>query len=206
MARSTTPRVVLVDADGVLQTNPDGWQDDLEAMVEPGRGAEFVADVFSSERPAMAGQRPFRAVIREVADRWGLGDRLAELLAQWWRIEVCPDTVALVRELRAGGVPCFLSTNQHDHRAVYMRGTLGYDDVFDGQFYSCDLGVLKPDPEYFAKVVRGVGAPAGSVLLVDDNQEYVETAGRCGLQGEVWSVRDGVGLLRRRLAARGLPV
>jgi putative hydrolase of the HAD superfamily len=204
--RRTAPRAALLDADGVMQTNPDGWQDDLAAMVPEGRGEEFVADMFASERPAMAGDRAFQTVVREVAARWGLTDRLGELLAHWWRIEVVPGTVSVVRDLRAQGLRCFLATYQHDHRAAYMRGTLGYDDLFDGQFYSCELGVMKPDPHFFTKVLAAVDLPAEAVLLVDDNEEYVEAAGRLGLQAELWSVGDGADLLRRRLAARGLPV
>ena len=34
-----------------------------------------------------------------------------------------------------------------------MRESLGYDEVFDDLFYSCELGVAKPDPAYFTEAV-----------------------------------------------------
>lgn len=202
---TTSIRIVLFDADGVVQTTPDGWLDDLKAFVVPGDGRGFVDDVFAAEKSAMVGERDFREVLEEIAKHWGLADRIEALLPHWQRIDVSDATVELVHRLRRSGIGCFLATNQQAFRASYMKQHLGFDDVFDGQFYSCELGVLKPDLAYFSRILERLDMPASSVLLVDDSQTNVEAARTAGLQATCWAVRDGIETLRADLSLRGLP-
>jgi putative hydrolase of the HAD superfamily len=197
------PRAVLLDADGVVQQNPSGWFEDLHGFVPAGQGRTFVDDIFATEKAAMVGERSFHEVLEEVAARWGVAHRLDELLAQWRRVEVSRPVVELVEELRARGIRCCLASNQHAYRARVMDD-LGYRDLFDAAFYSCDLGVLKSSEVFFERVLEALGLPAGEVLLVDDSEEYVDTARRCGLQAVQWSLADttaGLDVLRARLTA-----
>ena len=101
--------------------------------------------------------RPFAGPLGEVLAKWKVTTPAAEVLQMWHHVNVDPGVVAAVRELRASGVRCALATNQHPERAAYMRESLGYDEVFDDLFYSCDLGVAKPDPAYFTEAVRRLG-------------------------------------------------
>jgi putative hydrolase of the HAD superfamily len=201
-----TVRAVVFDADGVVQANPPGWYDHLHALVAPGRGRAFVDDVFDTEKPAMRGRRDFRSVLAEVAERWDLDERLDDLLDHWHRIDVHAPVLEVVGELRASGVRCYLASNQHAHRAGYMQDQLGYDEVFDDQFYSCRLGALKSSPAFFAQVLDAIGLPPEEVLFIDDTEEYVETAREVGLLAEEWSMTQGVDELRALLAEHGLPV
>jgi putative hydrolase of the HAD superfamily len=200
-----TIAVVLFDADGVTQTNPRGWLRDLKAFAPPGDGQAFVDDVFAAEQPTMVGSGDFRQVIAEAAGRWGLSERVEELLAQWRRIEVADATIDLVRQLRGSGVRCFLASNQQAFRASWMSEALGYDEVFDGEFYSCELGTQKPASSYFEQVLSVVRVPASTVVLVDDSEEYVARARDVGMAGVVWSVDRGIDALRSELAVLGLP-
>ena len=95
----------------------------------------------------------FTEVATEVLERWGLADRTDAVLAFWTRLELDQEVTALIRELRAAGAACWLATNQHELRRAYMSTSLGYDELLDGQLYSCDLGVAKPDPAYFTRAV-----------------------------------------------------
>ena len=197
---------VLLDADGVLQVSPAGWVDDLKALVPAGRGDDFARDVFAAEIPAMTGDREFPQVLGEVARRWDLECDVKQLLQHWHRIEVSAATIDLVAELRSAGMRCYLASNQHAYRAEHMRGGLGYDELFDGQFYSCDLGLTKSSPEFFSRVVDALDVPAGRVLFVDDNVKYVEAAAAAGLRAEQWSIDDGIEALRTLLARHGVPI
>lgn len=195
---------LLLDADGVLQTNPPGWVEHLRDQVEPGRGEAFLEDLWTSEREAMTGRRPFVEVLEEVAGRWGIGDRVEALLPHWHRVEAQEATVEVVRALRDAGVPRHLVTNQNDHRAAYMRDALGYDQLFEQVFVSCDLGLTKSDPGFFEEVARRLGADPATLLLVDDSEQYVDSARAAGLHGAVWCVDDGTDALRDVLARHGL--
>lgn len=201
-----SPRVhaLLLDADGVMQENPDGWLDAVTRHVAPDQRRRFADDLFATERDAMLGRRRFAEVLDEVCARWGIPDRADELRRLWGRVEVDAGMVRLVRDLRAGGLPCHLATNQNDERAAYLRDELGYGDLFDRVFASCELGLLKSDAGFFDRVLEELGLRPGELLFVDDSPEHVESARRAGLRAEAWCLRDGLPALRARLADHGV--
>ena len=156
------PKIVLFDADGVVQQTPPGWEAELHATLgSPPEVERLLVELFTAELPALAGERDFTEVATEVLERWGLADRTDAVLAFWTRLELDQEVTALIRELRAAGAACWLATNQHELRRAYMSTSLGYDELLDGQLYSCDLGVAKPDPAYFTRAVAQIGCDPG---------------------------------------------
>jgi putative hydrolase of the HAD superfamily len=194
-------RAVLFDADGVVQQNPPDWEAKLRRY-----GDGFVDDLFAAEAPAMLGQRGFVDVLAEVVGRWQVPVVAEELATHWCEVEVCADTVAVVGSLRGAGIGCYLASNQHAYRASCMRSSLGYDEVFDAQFYSCDLGAMKSSAKFFSLVIDRLGLAAEEILLVDDVDRYVDLARSVGLRAVQWRTDDGVDELRRLLTAHGLPL
>lgn len=199
-------QALLLDADGVMQDNPPGWLDRVTAAVPPADRERFAQDLWATEEDALAGRRPFREVLGEVTARWGVPDQAERLLALWREAEVAAGMVALVREVRAGGTPCHLVTNQNELRAAYLRESLGYDALFDRIFVSCELGLTKSDDGFFARVAGELGTPPDRLLVVDDSAQHVEAARAAGLRGLHWSLDQGVPALRRLLAGHGVPV
>lgn len=59
---------------------------------------------------------------------------------------------------------------------------LTVNDFFDHTFLSCELGVEKPAPLIFEKVVEGIGQPANNILFFDDSEVNCQAARQCGLQ------------------------
>ena len=112
----------------------------------------------------------------------------------------------LVRELREAGFGCHLATNQDDLRASYMRARMGYDELLDRCFYSCEVGAAKPDEEFFRRVAAELGVELRELVFVDDTLENVDAARSCGLPAVFWHHRDGVDALRDRLAEHGVGV
>ena len=204
MPAGSTTRVLLLDADGVVQQNPPGWLERLRGVVADGEA--FTDELFAAEQPAMTGDRRFPDVLGEVAARWGVGDLVEDLLAHWRDVEPCAETLDVVARARRHGIDCYLASNQNAYRAAFMRTGLGYDDVFTGQFYSCDLGALKSSPAFFERVLARLRMPAAEVLFVDDSEEYVDQARSVGLRAVHWCVGDGTPRLRALLAEHGLPL
>nr|WP_278249645.1 HAD-IA family hydrolase [Nocardioides sp. IC4_145] len=189
-----------------MQVNPPGWLEKLRALVPAGSGEKFTDHLFEAEQAAMTGHRSFRDVVAEVLDYWGVADRADDLVEHYHHIEVVTDTAEVVRDLREAGVPVHLATNQHDLRTAYMREELGYGDLLDSTFSSCELGVTKDDPAFFRRIVEQLGLEPGQVLLVDDKDRFVDAAQDAGLRGVVWTVDDGPEALRSRLREHGLPL
>jgi putative hydrolase of the HAD superfamily len=201
-------QAVLWDADGVLQHLPVGWEASMRPvvghLVDDVEG--FLAEAFAAERPALTGDARWVEVLPGLLEKWGIADAYDDALRVWLTIEPVAETREIVERLRASGVPCYLTTNQDEHRGRYMHTTLGYADLFDGCFYSYELRVAKPDPAYFAAVLDRLGRDADTVLFVDDSATNVEAARSAGLRAERWHVEDGVDVLHELLRGHGLPV
>ncbi|MBM6399405.1 HAD-IA family hydrolase [Phycicoccus sonneratiae] len=186
-------RALLWDADGVLQHTPPGWLEELEAAGGPG----FADEVFAAELPALRGDGRLRERLAEVlAGRPGTTIGIEELLGFWERALPDEAALALVGEVRDAGVRCALATNQHDHRRAWMRDALGLDRRFDDAFYSCELGVAKPEPAYFEHVLDVLGAAPGDVGFVDDSPANVDAARALGLRAVRHDPASGAPALR----------
>lgn len=174
-------RALLWDADGVLQHGPQGWNWRRELDRVGGRG--FATAVFEAELPALTGHATLRERLADVlAHRPEVDLTVDDLVGLWEMATVDPAGFAYVRELRQRGIPCHLATNQQDHRRQWMREAWGYDESFDRSFYSCELGVAKPDPAFFIAVLDRLGLTADDVGFIDDAPDNVETARSLGIR------------------------
>jgi putative hydrolase of the HAD superfamily len=199
-------RHVLLDADGVVQQSAalGGEVDTLTGHLGEGT-TDWLTRTFPPEGPVLRGDADVVPLLAEVllangsdADAQRVYDEL------WLAIEVSAESLAVARALRASGVGVHLATNQDRSRAAYMKRELGYDDVFDSCFYSCDVGYAKPSAEFFRHAVEALGAHPDEVLFVDDSQPNVDGARAAGLRAERWDLDDGFDALGALLTGHGL--
>lgn len=203
MMRGVT--AVLFDADGVVQRPTSDWWSRLSSLV-PADGEAFVADLMAAEKPSLVGKVDFRDALADVLRRWNSPASVDEALEPWSWFAAEPEVVSLISSLRAAGVGCHLATNQQAYRRAIMQDERGYGEWFDQTFYSCDLGLAKPDPAYFRAILGALDLPASSVLFIDDNVANVEAATRVGLQAELYDLSAGVPALAELLHRYGLPI
>jgi putative hydrolase of the HAD superfamily len=111
-----------------------------------------------------------------------------------------------VQALRRPGLRLCLATNQQLQRAAWMKANLPYGELFDEQFYSCDLGLAKPDPAYFTAILDRLGATASSVLFVDDTPPNVESAVQLGLHAHLFRRGGGRQVLEEILRQHGIEI
>jgi putative hydrolase of the HAD superfamily len=97
-----------------------------------------------------------------------------------------------------------LATNQQNLRGAYMRNSLGFETIFDEQFYSFELGFAKPEAEYFRAIMDRVGVAPDRVLFIDDHDDNVAGAREIGIHGEHFPSDGGVAALSAILAWYGL--
>jgi HAD superfamily hydrolase (TIGR01509 family) len=196
---------VLFDADGVIQRPSRDWWSYLGALV-PSDGEAFVADLMAAEKPSLVGKGDFRDAVADVLRRWKSPASVDEAMEPWRWFAAEPEVISLIGSLRSGGIECHLATNQHAYRRAVMQDERGYGAWFDQTFYSCDLGLAKPDPAYFRAILGAIGVPASSVLFIDDNEDNVAGALGVGLQAEVYDLSAGVGALVELLRRYELPI
>jgi putative hydrolase of the HAD superfamily len=180
-----------------MATGEESIRSSVEGLVDDVDG--FVADAVEVERPALRGEVRWLDVLPGLLTRWGIPEAYDDLVRAWLATVPVPGARDLVRALREAGVACYLASNQDRHRGTYMQDRLGYPQLLDGAFYSYELGLAKPDPEYFRTILARLGAAPDEALLVDDNAPNVEAARAVGLRAELWSCREPLEVLRGHL-------
>jgi putative hydrolase of the HAD superfamily len=85
-----------------------------------------------------------------------------------------------------------------------MRANLPYEELFDAQFYSCEMGLAKPDPAYFQHVLDALGLRREEALFLDDTAANVESAAALGIHAELFARDGGRTELDRILGQYGL--
>jgi putative hydrolase of the HAD superfamily len=195
---------VLFDADGVIQSIPGGWYTAIEPYVGE-RAEEFLHGTWKDEKPMLAGHGEYLPLLAARLAEYGVPASVDEVYRDvWQRIEPDRDSLAIVRALRANGYGVHLGTNQERHRAAYMRVALSYDALFDVSCYSCELGLTKPDPAFFAAAAGRLAAEPASILFIDDSARNVEGARAAGLAAAQWELGQGHDVLLALLAGHSV--
>lgn len=90
-----------------------------------------------------------------------------------------PDTVEVLRRLRAAGVPTAVVSNiGWDPRPVFARW--GVTDLFAALVLSYERGVIKPDPRIFQLACQELGVAPTDALMVGDNPDADGAAAAIG--------------------------
>ena len=204
-----TIRAVLFDADGVLQHQAVTLHSVLSDVLAlpPGDVDDCYREVWEAEGPALMGQGGFVEAMSDLLVKWGRPGRVDAFIDASKTIRTDEAVAGIVRRLRAGGILCCLASNQVGYRARYMSETLGYADLFDREFYSCDIGRKKPEPAYFEAILERVAPPPADVLFIDDHDANVAAALDLGMTAAVFQPDPGVEphrLMREILAEHGV--
>ncbi|HKD97317.1 MAG TPA: HAD-IA family hydrolase [Micromonosporaceae bacterium] len=205
MNRRRKPTALLIDFDGVLRRYRIEAQAALEKAAGLAEGDIFaLAGAPATLLPALLGQRT-RAELRtevaaQLAGRVG-GPAAAEALVETWdayRGEVVPEVRTTIAELRASGVPVALCTNATDDIRSDLE-TFELTDAFDAVVASCEIGAVKPMPEFYRAAADAIGVPAHDCLFVDDVERNVAGARNVGMVGFRYSTTADLAYIRAAL-------
>lgn len=86
-----------------------------------------------------------------------------------------------VRQLRQRSQATFaLASNLYpSSKSVVLNS--GVSDIFDRLYISCDMGLRKPQPEYFQHILEDLGATPYGTLFIDDMEANIEAARDLGI-------------------------
>ncbi|MGA9746750.1 MAG: HAD-IA family hydrolase [Nocardioides sp.] len=113
------------------------------------------------------------------------------------------DTVGILSDLHAAGVPVYALTNWSAETFPHATDRYGFLDLFEDVVVSGQVGVAKPDQAIFEVLRERVGRPLDECVFVDDSAANVAAADRAGMDAIRFT---DTGHLRADLRARGLPV
>ena len=175
-------RAILFDADGITLLSKR-FSEQIQA--DYGISWEKMEPFFHGPfLQCKLGKADLKEELKKVMNEWGWQKSVEELMEYWFTIGSKPNEaiLAIVAELKSGGVNCFLATNQEKYRAEYLRNVVGLKDVFDDLLISADFGHTKDEVPYFKKAYQRINHLAGtviakkSVLFVDHEEKNLTAA------------------------------
>ncbi|MFG1664187.1 HAD-IA family hydrolase [Streptomyces sp. Y7] len=107
----------------------------------------------------------------------------------WSRVD--ERMVAYVRSLRAVAEVALLSNIPSDHADAFLVANPWLCDL-DHVAFSGKIKVAKPDPAAFHHCAVAMRAAPADFLFVDDREENVRAAQATGMNGHVFTDRDGL--------------
>ena len=93
--------------------------------------------------------------------------------------------VLLLSNTNAIHVPAFSAIVAHENGIGDFKG------LFDGAYYSCEIGLRKPDAEAFHHVLERHDADPARTLFIDDSIQHVVGARAAGLHAEHLELAQG---------------
>jgi 2-haloacid dehalogenase len=111
------------------------------------------------------------------------------------------DVAALVREVRAAGVPTYALTNYSAEKWALSRQRLAVLREFDGVVVSGEERVTKPDERIYRILLERYGLAPAATFFTDDVAANVAAARAVGLDAERFV---DAATLRAQLSERGL--
>jgi len=177
-------RAVLFDVDGVV-VHP--WRFRTLLALDYGITPEMTAPFFRGPFiECMQGRANVIEVLPPFLASWNWTGSASDFMAKWLAAENAPDhqVLSVVAAIRNGGVPCYLASSQERLRAQYLASDMHFDQLFDGMFFSCDLGFAKPDEGFYRAITRRLGYSESELLFFDDALPNVAGAKASGWRAE----------------------
>ena len=127
-------------------------------------------------------------------------DRIAGMETLMW-LRVNPQTLALARDIRAHAVrTAILSNIPHDLLAEVRR--FDWLDEFEVKIWSCELGIVKPDPAIYHTCLEALRCEARQTLFFDDRPNNVEAARELGMDAHIFeSAEQATAIVRAGMNA-----
>ncbi len=200
---TSPPEAVIFDIGNVLiEWQPERHYD--RVIGRPAREALFAAVDLHAVNEAIDRGADFRTTVMRAAADYPDHARAIRMWHDDWlamaRPEI-PRSVALLRALRARGVPVFALTNFGIQTFELARGHYPFLDEFDRRYISGHMGVTKPDPRIYARVEADCGLAPGAILFADDRADNIAAARARGWRGHLFDGPEG---WARRLVEEGL--
>ncbi len=181
------PRAVVFDLDGTLiDSGPDLARllnivlaEYGRSTVGPDRVRGFVGDGIAKlvERGFDATGGSTEVERRSATDRFlGLYEAEPAVLTRPY-----PGVAETLQHLKDGGRRLAVCTNKAERVTHAVLRALGLDRFFGAVIGGDSLDVRKPDPAPLRAAIEGVGAEAGSSVMVGDNEHDAATAKAAGV-------------------------
>jgi len=81
----------------------------------------------------------------------------------------------------------YIASNASAHLLRELLQKEHFAGIFEYVFVSSEIGVIKPQPGFYAQILSSVSVSAEEILFVDDRQRNVDGAIEAGMQGYAYA-------------------
>ena len=184
-------KAICFDADGVVVYPQKQFSKHLkeEHGISPEMTRSFFGGVFND---CLVGTANLSDVLPPYLKDWKWKGSTDEFITTWLKFDHVVDVrvIDMIQRLRQNKLICCLVTSQERYRAEYMKTTMGFQDAFDHLFFSCELGLQKPDHAYYQYIEKALNLEKGSILFWDDLEINVIAARENGWNAEIYTAFD----------------
>ena len=184
-------KAICFDADGVVVYPQMQFSKHLGEQhgISPEMTRSFFHGVFND---CLVGKANLSKVLPTYLQDWNWKGSVDEFIATWLTLDHVVDVrlINLIQRLRQNGVICCLATSQERNRAEYMKTQMGFKDVFDYLFFSCEVGSQKPDLAYYQHIENVLDLEKEAILFWDDLELNVRAAREHGWNAERYTEFD----------------
>jgi putative hydrolase of the HAD superfamily len=129
-------------------------------------------------------------------------EQLMEQDASMW-MDLNPAMMAWIPKIKQAGFRLGILSNMGYGVLGFMRPRFHWLSEFDQLTWSCELGVVKPDPAIYLHTVKKLKVSPEQALFIDNLQKNIVGAEAVGLHANLF---ENVEQLQRDLVRRGFPL
>ena len=184
-------KAVIFDADGVVINSPDYFSVQYEK--EFGVSDDVIQPFFNGKfQDCLMGKADLKEELKPLLNDWKWQRTVDELLEYWFKAEHYIDEriVNKVEILRKKGIECYLAALQEKYRAEYIRKEMGFEKIFDKNYFSSEIGYKKPDKKFFEFIFNDLNIKEKiepqEIIFWDDKESNVISAKELGWQGYLY--------------------
>jgi putative hydrolase of the HAD superfamily len=111
--------------------------------------------------------------------------RIVEFENRMW-LRVNPKSLELAHDIRTHGVRTAILSNMPHDLLCQLRQLFDRLSGFEVQIWSCEHGIIKPDPAIYRLCLKQLNCEPQRVLFFDDRPRNVEAAQKLGMEAYVF--------------------
>lgn len=186
---------VIIDID--INKTYEAFASYCNTNVENIRKKITESDVFRRFEIGLFDEEEFREIMRQTLG-YPLNDSEIDKAWNALLLDLPFERIELINKLKNNYKVYLLSNTNTMHisecrkRIAKQNNLKNFFDIFDKAFFSYDLGLWKPDPKIYFKVLDEIGLKPDEVLFLDDNIENIEAAKKIGLNTQLITPEKGI--------------
>jgi putative hydrolase of the HAD superfamily len=199
---------VIFDYGEVLSGPPDPQAHhnllQIAGVAEEAFEKSYWAHRLDYDADILNGQTYWQTVARDTGVHF-TAEQIGRLLEQdaimWMNLN--PAMLAWIPRIKQAGFRLGILSNMGDGVLEYLRPRFPWLAQFDHLTWSCELGVVKPDPAIYLHTVKKLNVSPNRALFIDNLKKNIIGAEAIGLHAALFENPEQ---LQNDLARRGFPL